>query len=137
MMEAIVSNASSKVFLENCDPILNVKDFRASLTYYENVLGFKREPWVSAGATFGQIKRDNASIYLAQGEQGRAATWIWIGCHAAEAVYDEIMPKGAIIHQPLTNYSWALELRARDPDGHVLRFGSDAKSDQPFADAAT
>jgi hypothetical protein len=61
---------------------------------------------------------------------------VWIGCDDVQAVFDEIKSKGAIIHQPLTNYSWALELRVRDPDGHVLRFGSDAKRDQPFADAA-
>jgi hypothetical protein len=35
---------------------------------------------------------------------------------------------------PPTNFSWAYEFRIADPDGHVLRFGSDPLRDQPFAD---
>ena len=33
--------------------------------------------------------------------------------------------KGATILHPPENFSWALEMKIRDHDGHVLRFGSD------------
>jgi len=33
-----------------------------------------------------------------------------------------------------TNFSWAYELRLEDPDGHILRFGTDPDSTKPFAD---
>ena len=38
------------------------------------------------------------------------------------------------IRLPPTNYFWALEMHTEDPDGNVLRLGSDPLSDQPFSD---
>jgi hypothetical protein len=31
-----------------------------------------------------------------------------------------------------TNHAWALEMQVLDPDGNVLRFGSDPKPDEPL-----
>jgi hypothetical protein len=42
-------------------------------------------------------------------------------------LYEEYTAKGATILHPPENYAWALEMRVGDPDGHVLRFGSDLK----------
>jgi hypothetical protein len=36
---------------------------------------------------------------------------------------------GASILQPPENFPWALEMKVGDPDGHVLRFGSDPKDE--------
>jgi hypothetical protein len=33
--------------------------------------------------------------------------------------------KGVTIRQAPTNYPWDLEIHVEDPDGHVLRMGSD------------
>jgi hypothetical protein len=33
-----------------------------------------------------------------------------------------------------SNYSWAMEMQIEDPDGHVLRFGTDPDHDEPFLD---
>ena len=38
--------------------------------------------------------------------------------------------------EPPTNYSWAYEFKIQDPDGHVLRFGSEPLKDVPFKDKA-
>ncbi len=35
--------------------------------------------------------------------------------------------RGVGIRLPPTNYSWALEMQVEDPDGNVLRLGSEPK----------
>jgi hypothetical protein len=55
---------------------------------------------------------------------------VWIDGVDVEKVYDEFRASGAMIrHQP-TNYPWALEMQVEDPDGNVLRIGSDPKKDE-------
>jgi hypothetical protein len=41
---------------------------------------------------------------------------------------------GARIRQEPENYSWAYEMQVEDPNGHVLRFGSEPLKDRPFAE---
>jgi hypothetical protein len=38
-----------------------------------------------------------------------------------------------MIGLPSTNYPWTYEFHVQDPDGHILRFGSEQKSDRPFS----
>ena len=71
---------------------------------------------------------------LCQNAQGQPGTWIWVGVSDAELLFEEYKAHGAAILQEPMNYSWAYEMRVRDPDGHVLRFGSDPKLDEPFKD---
>ena len=52
--------------LECINPILPVGDMKASLHYYEKVLGFRRADWVSADATFALVLRDGLGIYLCE-----------------------------------------------------------------------
>lgn len=42
--------------------------------------------------------------------------------------------KGAKIRHPPANYPWAYEMQVEDPDGNVLRFGSEPIADQPFSE---
>jgi catechol 2,3-dioxygenase-like lactoylglutathione lyase family enzyme len=117
------------VHFESINPILNVKDIAASVQYYVNVLGFTKAPW---GDTFTSVARDGHSIYLAQGDQGHPGTWVWIGVSDVEALYHEYIASGAIVRHPPRNYPWALEMHVADPDGHILRFGSEPRRDRPF-----
>ena len=82
------------VTFERANPILRVASLARSLAYYVDVLGFTNAEW--GGDDFTCVSRDDADIYLSEGDQG----------------------------QP-ENYPWAREMRVGDPDGHVLRFGSD------------
>ena len=63
----------------------------------------------------------------AQGNQGQPGTWVWIGVEDVESLYEEYKLKGANVLQAPENYPWAYEMRITDPDGHVLRFGSEPK----------
>jgi uncharacterized glyoxalase superfamily protein PhnB len=113
-------------------PILNVSDMSVSLRYYVDVLGFKNADWGSGDFTY--VNRDSAGIYLCRHGQGQAGTWVWIGVEDVEALYQEYKTSGARIRHAPQNYPWALEMKVEDPDGHVLRFGSEPKADLPFVD---
>jgi predicted enzyme related to lactoylglutathione lyase len=118
---------------ERSEPILSVKDMAVSLRYYVDVLGFKNADW--GDGTFTSVNRDTAGIYLCQGGQGRPGTWVWIGVEDVAALYEEYKASGARIRCAPENFPWAYEMKVEDPDGHVLRFGSDPRSDMPLAEA--
>ncbi len=113
---------------EHADPILNVADMAQSLRYYVYILGFTNAEW--GGEDFTCVTRDGANIYLCEGDQGQAGTWVWLGVEDVEALYDEYRQSGALILQPPENFPWACEMRVTDPDGHVLLFGSEPKVDE-------
>jgi predicted enzyme related to lactoylglutathione lyase len=106
-------------------PILMVNDMDTSVRYYVDVLGFRNADWGTADFTC--VNRDRAGIYLCRGEQGQPGTWVWIGVEDVDALYREYQASGARIRHPPQNYPWACEMKVDDPDGHVLRFGSDPK----------
>jgi hypothetical protein len=115
---------------ENSAPILNVADMSVSVRYYVDVLGFKNANW--GGNDFTSVSRDCASIYLCRGSQGHAGTWVWIGVEDVEALHQEYLVSGANIRHTPRNLPWAMEMQVEDPDGHVLRFGSEPRTDRPF-----
>jgi predicted enzyme related to lactoylglutathione lyase len=120
---------------EGAEPILSVKDMAVSLRYYVDVLGFRSAEW--GDGAFTSVNRDAAGIYLCQGGQGQPGTWVWIGVEDVAALFEEYRASGAKIRCQPENFPWAYEMKVEDPDGHVLRFGSDARSDMPFADGSS
>ena len=119
--------------IENVTPILNVSDMNRSLAFYTDILGFEKAGW--GDDSFTSIIRDNMGIYLCKGGQGVSGTWIWIGFDGdIFSLHQQLKAKGVTIQLPPTNFSWAYELQVVDPDGHVLRFGTDPDDKEPFAD---
>jgi predicted enzyme related to lactoylglutathione lyase len=112
---------------ECANPILKVTDMARSLRYYVEVLGFTNAEWGSDDFTC--VTRDDAGIYLSEGDQGQPGTWVWIGVSDVEALHEELKAKGATILHPPESFPWACEMKVADPDGHVLRFGSDPLED--------
>jgi hypothetical protein len=103
-----------------------------SVRYYVDVLGFANAEW--GNEEFTSVTRDQAGIYLCRGGQGQPGTWAWIGVEDVAALYEEYKASGArIVHAP-ENYPWAYEMKVGDPDGHVLRFGSEPREDLPFGE---
>lgn len=111
-------------------PILYVRNFAASLDYYVNVLGFRKEWDWGDPPDIGSVERDGFSIMLCEGEQGHPGTWIWMGVEDAEQYYEEYKVSGAKIREHPISYPWAYELRIEDPDGHVIRIGAGPKEDE-------
>jgi uncharacterized glyoxalase superfamily protein PhnB len=116
-------------------PILKVENLTTSLAFYVDVLGFLQD-WVHRKDSFAMagISRDNCAIYLCQGDQGGSGAWIWIGVEDVQTLYEQYKAKDATIVLPPTNYSWAYEMRIRDPDGHMLRIGSESLPGVPVND---
>jgi predicted lactoylglutathione lyase len=110
--------------IEHVTPILRVEDLEASRHYYMQKLGFVLD-WDADGMI--SVSRDNESIMLCEREQGQPGTWLWIGVDDVDALFAEFSAKGAHIRSPPKNFSWAYEFAVEDPDGHVLRFGSEPK----------
>lgn len=115
--------AEPPVHFEGSAPILRVESMEASLDYYVNLLGFKNAPWGTGD--FTHVTRDQAGIYLCRDGQGRGGAWVWIGVEDAAKVHEEFKACGVAIRLPPTNFSWALEMQVEDPDGNVLRLGSE------------
>jgi len=118
-----MSDSASRAFFENSAPILRVEDMKNALSFYVDKLGFQNASW--GNDDFTSVNRDRAGIYLCRGGQGRGGAWVWIGVQDAAKLHDELVPLGVAMRMPLTNFSWALEFHVEDPDGNVLRFGSE------------
>jgi predicted enzyme related to lactoylglutathione lyase len=119
------------VHFENSAPVLRVEDMQTSVRFYVDVLGFQNADWGSDDFTC--VTRDAAAIYLCHRDQGRGGAWVWLGVEDCEPIYEDLKSRGVKILLPPTNFPWALEMRVEDPDGNVLRLGSEPKADQPFA----
>ena len=124
--------SKARTTFERADPILRVASLKRSLAYYVNTLGFTNAEW--GGDDFTCVSRDGASIYLCEGDQGAPGTWVWVGVSDVEALFHELEGRGATILHPPESFPWACEMKVGDPDGHVLRFGSDPKNESRRAD---
>jgi catechol 2,3-dioxygenase-like lactoylglutathione lyase family enzyme len=122
-----------KFRIENVTPILCVSDMNQSLAFYVDILGFKKADW--GDDNFTSINRDKIGLYLCKDGQGVRGTWVWIGFDGdIFLLHEKLKTKGVKIKLHPTNFSWAYELRVEDPDGHILRFGTDPNNKEPFAD---
>jgi predicted enzyme related to lactoylglutathione lyase len=125
------SKAAAIVF-EGVTPILRVQSLPDSIDYYTRVLGFRldwHQPEIMAS-----VSRGRCGIMLCERDQGGPGTWVWIGVEDVEPVFEDYRIKGAKVRHPPTNYPWAYEMQIEDPDGHVLRLGSEPKPDRPFGE---
>ena len=119
--------------IENIAPILYVQDIARSLRFYESILGFTNADW--GDDTFTCITRDNTGIYLCKGAQGMPGTWIWIGFDGdILSLHEHLVAMDVTIKLPPTNFSWAYEMQVADPDGHILRLGTEPNAQEPFFD---
>ncbi len=120
-----MATSAAPVFFEGSEPILRVEDMDASLRFYVDKLGFRNVEW--GDEKFTRVLRGRAGIYLCRQGQGRGGAWVWISADDVEKLHAEFVARGVAIRLPPTNYPWALEMQVEDPDGNVLRFGSEPR----------
>jgi catechol 2,3-dioxygenase-like lactoylglutathione lyase family enzyme len=113
-------------------PVLRVRNLAASLEYYVTRLGFRVDWEAAAGSA--SVSRDRCHLMLSEGDQGHPGAWVWIGVADVEPLHAEYVAAGVIIRHPPTNYPWALEMQVLDPDGNVLRLGSDRLTGVPHGE---
>ncbi len=85
-------------------------------------------------ADFTRVDRERCSIFLCRDGQGLGRAWAWIGVTDTAALHEQLIARNIAIRMPPTNYFYALEMHLEDPDGNVLRLGSDPLTDQPFSE---
>jgi predicted enzyme related to lactoylglutathione lyase len=112
-----------EVQFENSIPILRVDDMDRSLKFYVGVLGFQKADWSTED--FACVSREGASLYLCRGGQGKGDAWVWLGVSDAQRLHDDLKAHGVKIRIEPKNFPWALEFHVEDPDGNVLRLGSE------------
>jgi len=122
------STASTPIAFGGVTPVLRVRDAATSRDYYVQALGFSVD---FQSEDFVSVSRGHCHLFLCEGDQGNAGSWVWIDGKDVEALYEEYQRTGAKIRHPPTNYSWALEMQVEDLDGNVLRFGSDPRAGEP------
>ena len=120
---------TAAIVFEGVTPIFTVANLQTSLDYYTGALGFQVD-WQEPGI-FASVSRGRCHIMLCEGDQGHAGGWVWIGVGDVEPLFEEYNAKGAKIRHRPTNYAWACEMQIEDPDGNVLRMGSEPKPGQP------
>jgi uncharacterized glyoxalase superfamily protein PhnB len=113
--------------VECITPILRVASLPDSIRYYVRILGFGVDWGDEAESEMASVSSDGHSIMLCQGAQGQPGSWVWIGVEDIEPLFDRLRSRGATFRMMPTNQPWAYEMQIVDPDGHVLRFGSEPK----------
>ncbi len=125
------NETSDPVRFEGVTPILRVEDVARSVNYYVQKLGFTID-FQTPG--FVSVSRDRCCLFLCEGDQGHPGSWLWVGVEDVDALYEQYRKVGVLVRNPPTNYSWACEMQVEDPDGNILRLGSEPKSDQPVGE---
>lgn len=126
------ADAGARASTGGAIPILRVTDLDASVAYYVAQMGFE-EQWRSG--LVASVRRDRTTLMLCEGDQGNPGTWVWIGADDVDALYAELLERGAHLRHPPANYPWgSRECQVTDLDGHVLRFGADLRPGEPTGD---
>ena len=100
---------------------------RRSVRYYVDVLGFSEAEW-GTGEFTHVASNGGGGIYLCRGAQGRGGAWVWVGVEDVRELHRVYRERGALIRAEPANHPWALEMQVEDPDGNVLRFGSEPEA---------
>ena len=115
----------ARIYYEGGQPILRVENMETALRFYVGALGFSNATWGTDD--FTSVNRDRAGIYLCRGGQGRGGAWVWLGVDDVDIIYEDLKRRGIPIRMAPANYPWAHEMQVEDPDGNVLRIGSEPK----------
>jgi hypothetical protein len=121
-------------------PILNVSDFRESVTWFEKLGWTKGWEWGDP-PTFGCVCSGKCEIFLCEGGQGgrgRGANlstfgqedgetgdqgvWMSVWVEDVDLIHRRCLAEGLEVVWPPTDMPWnTREMHVRHPDGHVFR----------------
>ena len=115
-------------------PYFPVADVQQTLSYYQQVLGFRCDYSAGTPLQFAICSRDGFAVMLRRVSEAelivpvekQGGTWeafFWV--NGVSALHAELKSKGAdIVYCPLIQESYQMrEFAVRDCDGHVLGFG--------------
>lgn len=106
-------------------PIFSVKNFVAAQRYYRDKLGFKVDWEYGDPTDFGAVSRGGTQLFVCQGCRTAGTGLLWVATKDVDALYKELVKRGAIINEPPTDKPWGeREMLVADPDGNMLRIAS-------------
>ena len=110
---------------ERINPVLSVHDVGASVRYWVEQLGFRREFSWGDPMTFAGVTRDGIEVMFCQDGQGHAGTWMTIWVDDVDVLFDELRSGAADIRHAPVDLPWGVrEMNVADPDGHRIRFST-------------
>lgn len=112
-----------------------VTDFDRSLAYYRDILGFEVEYTYGQPPFFGAVSRDGAAFQLRHVDEHPWAgvdrdteqlLAVTVACTDAKTLFGQYDEAGVDFQMRLKQQPWqSIEFVVRDPDGNLIRFGSD------------
>jgi predicted enzyme related to lactoylglutathione lyase len=106
-------------------PLLLVPDVSATADFYRSILGFRSDP-EAATPEYTVVWRDNAAVHLAKGERAPTGVRIFFWVKDVNALYEEIIKRGAAIAVPLETRPYGVrDFSICDPSGVLVVLGQD------------
>ena len=131
-----MANVQEERHLIRSAPYFLVADIEKAATYYETVLGFRRDYTGGSPSQFVILSRDDLAIMLrlvsdpatiSPNEQ-QGGTWdVFFWVNDADELCEEFKSKAAeLVYGPIIQTEYNMkEFAVRDIDGYVLGFGQD------------
>ncbi|MBI1385212.1 MAG: hypothetical protein GC150_09900 [Rhizobiales bacterium] len=120
--------------------VLQVASLEASIAFYGEKLGFVSHGiWserADAPGDFAIVQRGPVTLALDRSRAGPVPVNQWWAAYVyvadADALYRELKNDGVIIHREIGDMPYGMrDFDVRDPDGHIIAFGSDLSPTPP------
>lgn len=114
--------------IESISPILSIEKMERSLAFYCGLLDFENAEW--GDDDFTGVSRDGSTILLRRHDDEPELGRIYLAVDDACKIHDHLAAEGATILMAPTARPWGLEIAVEDPDGNILRFGSEPETQE-------
>jgi len=117
---------------ETLTPILYVKEFSQSVRYYSSKLLFEKLWAWGKPPGFGAVRLGKVEVFFCVGAQGQPGTWLYIFVNDVDDYFEKIKRRGAEVIRRPKDEPWGMrEIHVRDPNHHVIRFGTGVPRREP------
>jgi uncharacterized glyoxalase superfamily protein PhnB len=110
-------------------PVIATADVRATIAYYEQVLGFSEHFIFGDPPVYGGVERDGVRLYITGDDKMAAAlkssslhpdVFLWV--HGVNGLFEEHKRRGAKIVEEISDRPWdARQYVIEDPNGYRLK----------------
>ena len=110
--------------------VLAVPDLAASVDYYTRVLGmavdFTPPGWAFLSRGSFRVMLGECADAIPAHETGDHSYFVYVTVEGIDALYGEVVEKGATLTQRLADKPWGMrEFGVCTPDGHRIMFGQE------------
>lgn len=112
------------------EPRLPVRDFRTSLDFYVDVLGFEQQG--GEEPDFALLRKDRIGLQIVRAGKHHpfGAMTVWIDCDSVLGIHEALRSRCVVEWGPEVYWYGRREFAVLDPDGHRIIF-SETTDDAP------